>query len=110
MLALTWQYHNTGDYRLAYDLLDEESKSRVPYETYARWGEATAHKAPVSDYAFPEVSINGNAATVERGITVYLPDEGSPSYRDVQPMARAYEDAPWRVHSTEEQISTYNQY
>jgi hypothetical protein len=110
ILALQYEYLNCGYFSLAYDLFASESKAQFSEEQYVTamsTGTSEEWKRyPVSDFAFPRVTVEGDHAEVERIITTYdNKNYASSQERRTQELIK--EDGQWRIVARPEQVTFY---
>ena len=103
VLALQYRLINAGDYDGAYALFAEQSKALVSPEQYGTYFRLNAPYS-ITDYSFPSVVAQGDAATVEAVLTVNSAS-GSESYQRAQELVR--ENGTWRVVMRDEQASAF---
>jgi hypothetical protein len=106
ILALQYEYTNMTAWERAYDLFAQESKDRVPRETYVSVIQRDNRREPLSitDYSFPSVVVEGNHATVERVYSWATTDEEGQEKRTQE---MVLEDEGWRIVMREEQYKYY---
>ncbi|MDP9488472.1 MAG: hypothetical protein M3Q49_22260 [Actinomycetota bacterium] len=102
-LALQYRLINAGDYEGAYALFSEQSKQLVSPGQYRTYFESNAPYS-ITDYSFPSVDAQGDAATVEAALTVNSAS-GQESYQRAQELVR--EGGAWRVVVRDEQASAF---
>ena len=103
VLALQYRLINAGDYDGAYALFAEQSKALVSPEQYGTYFGLNSPYS-ITDYSFPYVDAQGDAATVEAALTVNSAS-GSESYQRAQELVR--EDGAWRILMRDEQVSAF---
>ena len=103
VLALQYRLINAGDYEGAYALFDQSSKQLVSLEQYRAYFEANAPYS-ITDYSFPSVDDQGDAATVQVALTA-SGGSGQTSYEASQSLVR--EGEAWRVVVRDDQASAF---
>ena len=103
VLALQYRLINEGNYDGAYALFAEQSKALVSPEQYGIYFGINAPYS-ITDYSFPSVAAQGDAATVEAALTVNSAS-GSESYQRTQELVR--EGDRWRIVMRDEQASAF---
>ena len=103
VLALQYRLINAGDYDGAYALFAKQSKQLVSPEQYGSYFGANAPYS-ITDYSFPSVDVQGDAATVEVALTADSAS-GQESYQRAQQLLR--EDGAWRVVMRPDQASAF---
>jgi len=69
VLALQYEYINTGDFEQAHSLFAQQSRREVSLGQYRAFFEANAPYS-VTDYSFSSVRMQGNSASVDAAFTV----------------------------------------
>ncbi len=103
VLALQYRLINAGDYDGAYALFAEQSKALVSPEQYGTYFGLNSPYS-ITDYSFPYVDVQMDAATVQAALTVNSAS-GSKSYQRPQELVR--EDGAWRIVMRDEQVSAF---
>ncbi len=102
-LTLQYQYINSGDYESAYALFAQQSQQEVSVEQYRAFFEANAPYS-LTEYSFPSVDVQGNAATVEAAFTANSAS-GQEQLQRTQQLVR--EGGQWRVVMRDEQVTAF---
>lgn len=103
VLALQYEYINSGDFEKAYALFAEQSRRLISLEQYRAFFEANAPYS-VTDYSFPSVQVQGDSATVDAEFTVNSAG-GVEQLERTQQLVR--ENGDWRVVMRPEQIVAF---
>jgi hypothetical protein len=106
-LGLWYEYSNVRYLDLAYEMYAPESQEQIPYDAFVQISQRDAERWPISSYAFPEVNIEGDHATVERVLTAY----DTRNY-EVTTTERTQEfvriDDSWRIIARPESVNYFN--
>ena len=103
VLALQYRLINAGDYEGAYALFAGQSKQIVSPNQYRAYFQSNAPYS-ITDYSFPSVDVQGDAASVEAALTVNSAS-GQETYQRAQQLVN--EDGAWRVVMRDEQASAF---
>ena len=101
-LALQYEYNNMTAFEQAYELFAQETKDRVPVQTYAsvQWEDTLVFL----DYSFPSIDLRGDRATIDR-VATYTNGEETGQDKATQEMV--LEDGGWRVVMRDEQYEVF---
>ena len=103
VLALQYEYINSGDFEEAYELFAEQSRREVSLAQYSTFFEDNAPYS-VTDYSFVPVRLGGDSATVTAEFTVT-------SASGVERLERSQEfvceSGEWRVVMRPEQVAVF---
>jgi len=103
VLASQYRHVNSGDYRAAYDLFDDRSRSLVSLKRYSAYFESAA-PYEITSYSFPSARVQGEAASVVADLAVSS-SNGEERYEVTQRLVR--EDSSWRVVMRDEQLASF---
>jgi hypothetical protein len=103
VLALQYEYINTGDFEQAYSLFAQQSRREVSLAQYRTFFEANAPYS-VTDYSFLSVRTQGSSASVEATFTVNSAG-GVEQLQRTQQLVR--ENGDWRVLMRPEQTAAF---
>lgn len=107
ILALQWQYNNMLEWEEIYELHAQESKDRVPRETFVSALQQDLEQADayaIEDYSFPTIEVDGDHATIERVFDWATPDDFG---QDKATQEMVLEDEGWRVLMRQEQYEFF---
>jgi hypothetical protein len=106
-LGLFYEYNNVQFFDLAYAMFSEESRAQFTFEQYETLAVRDFKQDPVSDYAFPSVTIQGDEATVERIMTAWdYRNYETTTSRRTQHLVR--EGGVWRIVARDDQIEYFS--
>jgi hypothetical protein len=103
VLALQYEYINTGDFEQAYSLFAQQSQQEISLGQYRAFFEANAPYS-VTDYSFLSVRTQGNSASVDAAFIVNSAG-GVEQLQRTQQLVR--ENGDWRVLMRPEQITAF---
>jgi hypothetical protein len=103
VLALQYEYINSGSFEEAYSLFAEQSRREVSLEQYTAFFEANAPYS-VTDYSFSPAQVQGDSATVDAEFTV-TSASGVEQLQRTQEFVR--ENGEWRVVMRPEQLAAF---
>jgi hypothetical protein len=107
ILALQWQFNNMLEWEETYELHAQESKDRVPRETYVSALQQDYEQAgafAIKDYSFPSIKVEGDQATIQRVYNWATPDDFG---QDKATQEMVLEDEGWRIVMRDEQYKFY---
>ena len=103
VLALQYEYINSGDYEEAYSLFTEQSRREVSLAQYRAFFEDNAPYS-VTDYSFVPVRVRGDSASVDAEFTV---TSASGVERLERTQEFVCERGEWRVVMRPEQVAVF---
>jgi hypothetical protein len=103
VLALQYEYINSGELEEAYELFAEQSRREVSLAQYSTFFEDNAPYS-VTDYSFVPVRVGGDSATVDAEFTV---TSASGVERLVRIQEFVCERGDWRVVMRPEQVAVF---
>jgi hypothetical protein len=106
ILALQYEYYNMTAWSAVYDLFAQESKDRVPEQTFTSKAQQDFEKyrEAFTDYSFPTVTVEGDRATMK---VVRLVSWKDGEHQDRVTHEAVQEDQGWRIVMRDEQYEFY---
>ena len=105
VLALQYEYINSGDFENAYSLFAEQSQRDVSLEQYGAFFKANAPYS-VTDYSFSAPQVQGDSATVDVTFTSNSA-AGAEQLQRTQQFVR--ENGEWRVVMRADQVAAFKE-
>jgi hypothetical protein len=106
ILSLQYEYYNMTAWSAAYDLFAQESKDRVPEQTFVSKNQQQIKKyrEAFTKYSFPSVEVAGDRATMKVVRTASWKDD---EYQDRITQEAVKEDEDWRIVMRDKQYKFY---